>query len=486
MDIVNENSTNKMDIKNKTINSAWWSVVENILKYGISFIVGVVLARLLSPTEYGLIGIISIFIAIFNSFVDCGFSTALIRNNKAGDLEYSTAFFANLLISIFLFAILELCAPLIASFFDNELLCPITRIMGIIIIVNAFSLIQKTKLTQRLDFKTQTKVTIISSITSGILGIAMAYKGFGVWSLVAQQICNQTLTTVLLWVFNKWVPKIIFSKIVFFDMFSFGWKLLVIGFINTLWNEIYLIVIGKCYKPATLGQFTRAKQFSEIFSSNLVAVVQRVSLPSLSKVQENKEVLRRNYIQSIQITSFLSAIMLFNLAAMSKPLILTLLGEKWLTAAAFLPLLCFSMVLYPIGVINLNMMALLGRSDLCLKVELYKKSIQILPIVIGVLIGIYWMLFTSVITSVIVYLLNSKYSGKLIGYSTKEQIIDIAPSITISLLIAFVVYIFSFINSTPTITLLSQCLVGIVCLFFTGYVFKVEQVKTIMQLIIKR
>lgn len=486
MDIVNENSTNKMDIKNKTINSARWSIVENILKYGISFIVGVVLARLLSPTEYGLIGIISIFIAIFNSFVDCGFSTALIRNNKAGDLEYSTAFFANLLISIFLFAILELCAPLIASFFDNELLCPITRIMGIIIIVNAFSLIQKTKLTQRLDFKTQTKVTIISSITSGILGIAMAYKGFGVWSLVAQQICNQSLTTVLLWVFNKWVPKIIFSKEVFFDMLSFGWKLLVIGFINTLWNEIYLIVIGKCYKPATLGQFTRAKQLSDIFSSNLVAVVQRVSLPSLSKVQENKEVLRRNYIQSIQITSFLSAIMLFNLAAMSKPLILTLLGEKWLTASAFLPLLCFSMVLYPIGVINLNMMALLGRSDLCLKVELYKKSIQILPIVIGILIGIYWMLFTSVIASIFVYLLNSKYSGKLIGYSTIEQIIDIAPSITISLLIAFVVYIFSFINCTPTITLLSQCLVGIVCLFFTGYVFKVEQVKIIMQLIIKR
>lgn len=471
------------NLKRKTISGAWWSFAENILKYGISFVVGIVLARLLSPIEYGLVGIISIFIALFNSFVDCGFSTALIRNNKAGDLEYSTAFYANLMISIFMFALLELSAPIIARFFDNELLCPMTRVMGFVIIINALSLVQKTKLTQRLDFKTQTKVTIISSITSGVIGITMAYYGCGVWSLVVQQICNQTLSTLLLWILNRWVPKLLFSKHVFVDMLSFGWRLLAIGLINTLWNEIYLIVIGKCYKPATLGQFTRAKQFSDIFSSNLVSVVQRVSLPSLSKVQDDEDILRCNYKKSIRLTTFISSLMLFNLAAMSKPLVLTLLGEKWMVATTFLPLLCLTMVLYPIGVINLNMMALLGRSDLCLKVEIYKKIIQIIPILLGIFIGIYWMLLGSIITSIIAYLFNSKYSGILIGYSVKDQIIDILPIISIAIIDSLFVYFLSFVPLLPLFTLILQVLCSFVIVILLCRLFEITEFQTLLSII---
>ena len=474
------------DVKNKTISGAWWSFAENILKYGVSFIVGIILARLLSPTEYGLIGIISIFIAIFNSFVDCGFSTALIRNNKAGDLEYSTAFYANFAISLLLFLLLELSAPLIAAFFENDLLCPMSRVMGVIIIINALSLIQKTKLTQKLDFKTQTKVTIIASISSGTIGIIMAYNGYGVWSLVAQQICNQTIATLLLWCLNRWVPKFIFSKKVFVEMLSFGWKLLAIGLINTLWNEIYQVVIGKCYKPATLGQFTRAKQFSDIFSSNLVAVVQRVSLPSLSQVQDDSEVLRRNYKKSIRLTTLISAVMLLNLAAISKPLILTLLGEKWLLSANFLPLLCISMVLYPIGVINLNMMALLVRSDLCLKVEIYKKTVQIIPICLGIFIGIYWMLVSSIFVSLVCYFFNSMYSGKLINYDIKAQISDIIPSLSTAVASSLLVYVVSFMDAPALLLLVLQIIVAIMCVFVFGRLFKIHEMKELFKIILRK
>lgn len=473
----------EITVKNKTVIGAWWSLLDNIARYGVSFVISIVLARLLSPTEYGLIGIVSIFIAVFNSFVDCGFSTALIRNNKAGEIEYSTVFFANLAISLLLFIILELLAPIIALFFEYPELCSLTRVMGFIIIINALSLVPKTKLTVCLDFKTQTKITLISSISSGIIGIIMAYTGCRVWSLVAQQLCNQIISTILLWLFNKWMPKCLFSQSVLKEMFSFGWKLLVIGLINTLWNEMYQIVIGKCYKPATLGQFTRAKQFSDIFSNNLVSVVQRVSLPALSQIQDNKELLKNNYKKSILLTMYISSVLLFVLAAMSKNLILVLLGEKWIEAARFLPLLCFSMALYPIGVINLNLMALLGRSDLCLKVEIYKKTIQVIPILIGIFTGIYWMLIGTIVTSIVAYFFNSMYSGKLVNYSMKEQLYDIAPTIIMSCLSFVLVYMVSLLSFPPIWILLMQCLVALCSIIGFSTLFKINEINLIKQLI---
>ena len=255
--------------RSKAVKGVGWSFIDNLSAQGITFLVGLVLARLLTPEEYGLIGIITIFIAVFNSIVDSGFSNALIRKTDAGDIDYNTVFITNLVVSVVLFFALFFSASLIADFFNQPLLKPLSQVMASIVIINAFAIIQRTLLVKKIDFKTQTKVSLISSITSGAVGICMAFWGYGVWSLAVQQISRQLLNTAFLWIYAKWYPKLQFSWKSFKELFGFGWKLLASALIDTVWREIYQVVIGRCYSPATLGQYTRAQQFGSIFSVNL-------------------------------------------------------------------------------------------------------------------------------------------------------------------------------------------------------------------------
>ncbi len=329
-------------LKQKTVKGTAWSFIDSIAGQGITFLVGLVLANILSPAEYGLIAIISIFIAVFNSLVDSGFSNALIRKTDATDVDYNTIFIFNLAISLVLFVGLYCLAPYISRFFNQSELTSLTRVMGSIVLINAFAIIQRTRLVKNIDFKTQTKISVIASTTSGAIGIGMALKGYGVWSLAGQQISRQTLNTILLWFFNRWMPKLQFSIKSFKELFSFGWKLLVSGLIDTLWKQIYQVVIGRFYSPATLGQYERANQFNTIFSSNLTAVIQRVSYPVLSSIQDDNERMKQAYKKIIKITMYISFICMLGLAAISKSLILVLIGEKWLQSVAFLQIICFS------------------------------------------------------------------------------------------------------------------------------------------------
>ena len=259
----------KQSLKNKTVKGVGWSSADSFLTYGVSFIVGIVLARLLSPAEYGLIGIITIFTSIFNSIVDSGFSNALIRKKDTTDVDYNTVFITNLIISIFLFFVLFFSAPLISSFFNEPQLVSLIKAMSSILIINAFAIVQRTILVKEIDFKTQTKCSIISSILSGAIGISMAFMGYGVWALVGQQLSKGVINSLCLWIFNRWIPRFIFSWESFNSLFSFGWKILVSGLINIIWGKISSLVIGKCYSTELLGQYTRASQFSDMFSSNL-------------------------------------------------------------------------------------------------------------------------------------------------------------------------------------------------------------------------
>lgn len=447
-------------LKNKTVKGVGWSFADNIASSGISFLVGLVLARLLTPEEYGLIGIITIFIMVFNSIVDSGFSNALIRKNDASDRDYNTVFITNLLLSVFLFVVLYACAPAISRFFTQPQLIPLTRAMGCIVIINAFAIIQRTILVKRIDFKTQTKVSLISSIASGVVGIGMAISGMGVWSLVGQQISRQLLNTLFLWVYNKWLPKLQFSVASFKELFSFGWKLLVSGLIDTIWKEIYQLVIGKYYSTETLGQYTRAHQFSSVFSSNLTTIVQRVSYPVLSSIQDDKQRMKAAYKKVIKTTMLVTFVCMLSLAAIAKPMVLVLIGDKWLPCVAFLQILCFSMMLYPLHAINLNMLQVQGRSDLFLKLEIAKKTIAVIPVLLGIFIGIYWMLWGSVITGIIAYYLNAYYSGKFLGYSIWEQVKDILPSFCIALCVAVIVYILSYLPLSHFFVLPIQLICG--------------------------
>ena len=447
-------------LKNKTVKGASWSFIDSIAGQGITFLVGLVLARLLSPEEYGLIGIITIFIAVFNSIVDSGFLNALIRKNDAKDIDYNTVFITNLVLSIILFGVLFISAPAISNFFNQPQLMPLLRVMGSIVIINAFAIIQRTILVKKVDFKTQTKVSLISSITSGVVGIGMAVGGLGVWSLVGQQISRQFLNSAFLWVYSRWYPKLQFSIQSFKELFTFGWKLLVSSLIDTVWREIYQVVIGKCYTPVALGQYTRAQQFASICSSNLTSVVQRVSFPVLSSVQNDKERLKNGYKRIIKVTMLLTFVLMLGLAAVAKPMVLFLIGEQWLPCVPYLQIICLQMMLYPLHSLNLNMLQVQGRSDLFLKLEIIKKIIAIGPLLLGIFVNIYWMLGGSVITGCIAYYLNAYYSGPFLNYSIKEQVKDILPSFGVAIAMAVPVYAMSFIPLNPFILLPLQFFVG--------------------------
>ena len=452
-------------LRKQAVRGVGWSFADSMLGQGITFIVGLVLARLLSPDAYGLIGIITIFITVFNSIVDSGFSNALIRKNDATDKDYNTMFLVNMGISVVLFGLMFLCAPFIAQFFARPELTALCRVMGIVVVINALSIVQNTVLTKRLDFKTKTKASFISSIISGVVGIVMAYSGYGVWALVGQQISRQLLNTICLWIFNRWFPNFTFSIVSFREMWKFGWKLLVSAMIDTTWKEIYQVVIGKCYSPATLGLYTRASQFSSICSSNLTTIIQRVSYPALSKMQDDRARLKNGYKRVIKITMLVTFTLMLGLGGCAKSLILVLIGEQWLPCVPMLQIVCFSMMFYPLHALNLNMLQVQGRSDLFLKLEIIKKCIAVIPLLLGVFIGIYWMLMGSVITGIFALYLNAYYSGPYLKYSIWEQAMDILPSFLMSLTMFAILFAISFMPISPFLMLPLQIAIGAIFTF---------------------
>lgn len=427
-------------LKQKTVSGLLWSIIDNLAKYGLQFIVGIILARLLSPTEFGLVGMITIFISISNSLVDSGFSQALIRKNNAEAKDFSTVFIFNLAFSIIVFCLLFFSANAIGSFFEQPKLVLLVRVFAINIIINAFALVQRTKLTKDLDFKTQTKISVLSGAISGLLAIVLAYNGAGVWSLVAKTTIFNILTVLLLWYLSKWKPQLVFSSQSFKELFSFGSKMVAAGLLDTLYRNVYYVVIGKYFTPAELGFYTRAEQFNNLPSSNLTTVIQRVSYPALSQLQDDKVRLKQGYKKVITSTMFVSFISMLGMAAIAEPMILTLIGEKWEQSIAYLQLLCFVGMLYPLHGINLNMLKVQGRSDLFLKLEIIKKLIAIPTIVIGIFWGIKIIIIGMIVNSIIAYFLNSYWSGKLINYSMREQILDITPSFLLAIIMGIIVY----------------------------------------------
>ena len=448
-------------LKNKTVKGVGWSFIDNLSSSGITFLVGLVLARLLTPSEYGIMAILTIFIAVSNSIVDSGFSNALIRKTDARRVDYNTVFLFNLLVSGLLYVVLFLAAPAISRFFKEPLLVEVMRVIGWVLVINALAIIPRTLFVKEVNFKTQTKVSLIASISSGVIGIGMALAGLGVWSLVGQQLSRQLLNTLFLWIYCTWRPAWEFSMQSFKELFGFGSKLLLSGLLDTGFKEIYSLVIGRCYTSAQLGQYTRANQFNQIFSSNLTTVIQRVSYPVLSSIQDESERLREAYCKVIKSTMLISFACMLGLAAVARPLILILIGEKWLPAVGFLQIICFNGMLYPLHAINLNILQVKGRSDLFLRLEIIKKIIAVGPLVLGVLFSIEYMLWGSVCTSLIAYFLNSYYSADLIDYPTKEQIKDILPTFLVSFATAAVMWSLTLLSLSNWLLLPLQCLLGI-------------------------
>lgn len=427
---------------------------------------------------------ITIFIAISESVIDSGFSQALIRKKICTDTDLSTVFYFNLATGILFFLILFFSAPIISRFFGESKLLGLVRVLSAGLIIDALAIIQRTTLTKRIDFRLQTKISIISNIISGLVGISMAFTGFGVWSLVAKSLSQRLINSILLWFWNKWKPLLIFSKSSFIELFSFGSKLLVSGLIDTIYRNIYYLVIGKYFSAQELGYYTRADHFKDLPSKNIYNIISRVSFPVLSQLQDDPARLKTGYKKLIKNTMFISFLMMAGMAAVAEPMVITLIGEKWRPSIIYLQLLSFVGAMYPLHALNLNMLNVKGRSDLFLNLEIIKKILAVPTIIIGIIWGIKIMIFGMWINSLIGYYLNSYYSGRLINYPMKEQLKDLQTGFLFALIMGGIVYFSGRLLPTDyLIKLMVQIILGIILVISFGETFKFEPYQEIKEIV---
>ena len=399
------------------------------------------MARILTPEDYGLVGMLAIFIAVSQSLIDSGFSQALIRKQDRSEIDNSTVFYFNIGVGAILYLILFFSAPLIASFYNEPQLVPITRIIGLSLVFNSLVVVQRALLTINLDFKTQAKASFVGVIISGSLGITMAYTGFGVWAIVWQQISNLAVVTVLLWILSRWKPIWAYSWKSFRELFSFGSKLLASGLLDTIFRNLYLIVIGKFFKASDLGYYTRAHQFTDFASSNITGIIQRVTYPVLCTIQNDDARLSDVYRRLLRTSAFIIFPLMTGMAAVAKSMVISFLTEKWLFSAVLIQILCFSQMWYPVHAINLNLLQVKGRSDLFLKLEIIKKALTVIVLCITLPMGLIPLCIGTIFSSIIALIINTHYTGKLIHLGFFKQMKDLLPTLLLSLAVGGIVYI---------------------------------------------
>jgi len=430
-------------LKQKTVTGLFWTFSETLGNQFSGFIVGIILARILSPTDFGLVGMIMVFVVISQAFVDSGLGSALIQKQDASDEDYSTVFIFNILTSLILYIIIFSVAGFISDFYEQAVLKDILRVVATVLIIDSIALVQRTKLTKDLNFKSLTKISLSSSLISGIAGIVFAFSGFGVWSLIYKTLIQHSLNATLYWFSTNWFPKLVFSKSSFKKLFNFSYKLLLSGLIDRIYKNFYVFIIGKIFSPSDLGYYSRASQFRDMASKQLTSTLQKVTYPVLSKLQDDNTSLMKAYRKVIVTSIFVTSFTMAAIFSISEPLIIVLIGEKWRQSIILLQLLCFAGTLYPIHAINLNLLTVKGRSDLFLRLEIIKKMIGF-PVIIGMsFFGIKYMIIAGIGTSFIAFWINTYYTGQLIDYTGFRQMIDILPSLLLGAGSALLTYLIS-------------------------------------------
>lgn len=474
-------------LKKQTINGIIWSGIERFSVQGIQFLIMIIMARLLTPKDYGLVGMLTVFIAIAQTFIDSGFSQALIRKQNRTETDNSTVFYFNIGVGICIYILFYIIAPFISKFYDTPELTAIMRVISLGVIFNSLAVVQRALLTIKIDFKTQAKASLIAAILSGITGITMAYKGFGVWAIVTQQLINLGLNTLLLWILAKWRPKARFSMESFRELFAFGSKLLVSGILDTLYRNIYLIIIGKLFTASKLGYYTRAQQFSDFPSSNLTGILQRVTYPILCKIQDDKDKLAQAYRKFLRVSAFLIFPLMVGLSAVAEPFILLLLKEKWHFAATILQIICFAAMWYPVHAINLNLLQVEGRSDLFLKLEIIKKILGIIILCFSIPLGLIAMCYGQIASSLISLTINTYYTGKLIKVGFIRQMKDLTPTL-ILVLSMWLIIIFGILPlcENNAIKLIAGIITGIIYYIGIAWIFRFPELKELLSILKKK
>jgi O-antigen/teichoic acid export membrane protein len=443
------------DLKHKTVKGFFWSSIESIFSQGMGIIFGIFLARLLSPQEFGLLGMITIFISVAQVFVDSGLSQSLIRKQDCTTSDYSTIFWVNIVIGLLSYTLIWIAAPYIARFYGKPELILLTRVTSLAIIIGSVTLIQQTILTKDLDFKTLTKSSAAGTLISGVTSIVLALLGYGVWSLVWRTIINQAVRSAILWNRKKWWPSFFYSKSILKDHFTFGSNILVISLVAAVYKNFYNLIIGKTYSDKVLGYYTNADQYSLMPSSTISSITNKVSYPVLSEIQDDNQRLKSGIHKLITIVMYISFVIMFGLAAIARPLFAIVLGSKWLPSVVMFQALCIAYAISPMHVINQNIMKIKGRSDLFLKTEIIKYLVFTPLLFIGALYGITVLIGGIVLFYWMGFLINAIYSKQLLGYSMIDQSLDFIPVMGIALVPALITWSLHLFLSISNILLLS-------------------------------
>lgn len=473
-------------LKDKALKGVLWSAVDRFSSQGISFVISIIIARLLSPHDYGLVAMVGIFISIAQTFVDSGLSSAIVRKKDRTAIDLSTAFFTNIIIGILCYVILFFFAPYIAQFYHEDELCSIVRAMGIIFFLFSFSNIQQAILSINIDFKTKTKISLLSVLISGILGVILAYIGLGVWTLVLQQITFALSRTISLWIFVNWRPLRTFSWKAFCALFSFGSKMLLTSLLNSIFNNLYSIVIGKTFSASNLGYYSRAEQFAQFPSSNITNIIKGVTFPTMSLIQDEEERIRANFYRIHNIVTFIVFPLIIGLAAVSTPLILLLLSGKWIFSAHLLQIICLALMWYPVYTQNLNFLEVKGFGGYILKSETISKLIGVLLLFTFLPLGLEAICWGQVIAN----LISVFVSGYFVNKVTKDSYIKLLSPIGTNLLFALIMggicYIVQIQIFSPILQLVVGVLIGGISYIILNYCFNRNFLMTFFKMLYKR
>jgi O-antigen/teichoic acid export membrane protein len=469
----------------KSVSGTIWTLLDIIFNKAIYFIATLVLARLLGPSEFGLIGMIMVFFTIGTALVDSGLSVSLVRTPNLDDVEYSTIFYMNLAMSLIAYLFVFLLAPFVADFYTQPILKSLIRIYCLGFIITALRMIAQAKLVIEMNFKKIAILNIPGNIIGLFVGVWMAINGFRVWSIVGLYLSTQIAATLMYWIFIKWRPKLIFSVEKMKHHWSFGYKLMISAQLNTVFDNIYNILIGKLYSVQSLGYYERAYTLNNYPVSILSGIISKVSLPLLSQISEDKQRTLKVYRKILMLSFFISAPLMLGALVLAKPLFILFLGEQWLPAVPFFQILCLAYMLYPIHSLNINILSVYGKSNLFLKLEIIKKVMVVVLVLVTVNFGIYGLVLSSVIASVAALFINTYYSGGLILYYTKDQLKDILPTLIISIFMAIVMYFVSVFlaDYVSIVQIIVPATVGVSVFAFLSYITKNESLYNAISLI---
>ena len=474
------------NLKTKTVNGVIWSAVERYSLQAVQFLLSLIIARLLSPSDYGLIGMLAIFMSVSQIFIDGGFSNALIQKKNRTEDDYSTVFYINVGASLVIYLLLFLSAPLIAGFYEQPLLKPIVRVYSANLIINSLAAINRIKLVVSVDFKTQSRISLGAAVLSGVVGIICAYQGMGVWALVVQMMLDSVLNVTLSFYYVRWFPRLKFSSDSFHGLFRYGSKLLIASIINAIFSNIYTLIIGKTYSAATLGFYSRSDHFAAFAGKNVSSVLQRVSFPILSEIQDDNNRLIAAYKKYIKVSTWATFPVLLGLCGVAKPLILVLLTEKWAECTLYLQILCFAYLWDCVTLVNLNLLYVKGRSDWFLRLEIIKKTIGFAILIITLFFNLYIICIGRVIYSIIALYLNTYYTNKLFHYSFALQIRDLLPQLLLSLFMSGCCLLLVEMIDSSLVALIVSVITGVLVYWAGSHSLKLEGYQEFSAIVRKR